>query len=439
MKQLRDYQQETLDNVYSSLKRGNKHIIVQSPPRSGKTIIMAEITKRSTAKNNRVLFFSHRKEINEQVEKTFSGWGVDMDLVDIFNVSTLAKRLDNYTEDYYSLVLVDEAHHIKAGNYIKILEKFKQATHLYFTGTPIRLSGEGFDDMADDIVLGKSVKWLQEKGFIAPFKYYSVKLIDDKKLKKRAGEYTKQSIMEASGTKIYGDVIDNYEKLGRSKQAIVYCATVEQAHEMARQFRDNGYTAESVDGKTDKDTRARIMQQFRDKEIRILLNCELFTEGVDLPDVDVCIQLRPTASLSLFLQFAMRSLNPREGKEAIIIDHVGNVLKHGLPNDDREWSLKASKTGKKKIDDSLPVRECPTCFSVWDSSLGRVCPYCSTEIPLTITEIEEIKEAELMEYVATVNKPSELSTVKELHAYAKLKGYKPGWAYMQQKKRNIWK
>ena len=90
------------------------------------------------------------------------------------------------------------------------------------------------------------------------------------------------------------------------------------------------------------------MQAFRDGELTIMVNCELFTEGIDLPNVDVCIMLRPTQSLSLYLQFAMRALNPREGKTAIIIDHVGNIDRHGLPNADREWSLKGINKTKKK-------------------------------------------------------------------------------------------
>ena len=94
------------------------------------------------------------------------------------------------------------------------------------------------------------------------------------------------------------------------------------------------------------------MQAFRNGEITIMVNVNLFTEGIDLPNVDVCIMLRPTASLSLYLQFAMRPLESQRGKRAILIDHVGNHLRHGLPNDDRDWKLTGLSKTKKPAEKS---------------------------------------------------------------------------------------
>ena len=134
---LRDYQRELITDIIESMKRGNRKIMVQSPPRSGKTVVMAYIAKNATDKNKKVLFFSHRKEINEQVVETFKRGGVNLDNVTIGTVGSLVKKLDKLPK--FDVILVDEAHHIKAKQYQTILTFFKDATQLFFTGTPILL------------------------------------------------------------------------------------------------------------------------------------------------------------------------------------------------------------------------------------------------------------------------------------------------------------
>lgn len=426
------------------MRRGNRKIMVQSPPRSGKTVVMAYIAKNATDKNKKVLFFSHRKEINEQVIATFERGGVNLDNVTIGTVGSLVRKLDKLPN--FDVILVDEAHHIKAKQYQTILKHFKDATQLFFTGTPIRLDGAGFHDLADDLVEGKSVKWLQENGNIAPFKYYAPSLVDTTRLKKRAGEFTKASIDESMKRVIYGDVIAHYEKLAKGKQAIIYTHSVEASESVSNAFKNAGYSSIAISGKTPPETRERAMRAFRDGELKTMVNCELFTEGIDLPNVDVCIMLRPTQSLSLYLQFAMRALNPRDGKTAIIIDHVGNVDRHGLPNADRDWSLKGIDKTKKKTKLGEPTtRTCDDCYATfW--SVERICPICGHENKPTKEEIEIIREIQLEERrqevaskVETFVASDQCRTVEELKEFAKQHGYKPGWVYHQQKNRNIWR
>ena len=441
---LRDYQKGLITDIIESMKRGNRKIMVQSPPRSGKTVVMAYIAKNATDKNKKVLFFSHRKEINEQVIATFERGGVNLDNVTIGTVGSLVKKLDKLPK--FDVILVDEAHHIKAKQYQTILTYFKDATQLFFTGTPIRLDGAGFHDLAEDLVKGKSVKWLQENGNIAPFKYYAPSLIDTTNLKKRGGEFTKKSVDDTMKRVIYGDVIRHYEKLAKGKQAIVYTHSVEASESVSNAFNEHGYSSIAISGKTPPEARERAMRAFRDGKLTIMVNCELFTEGIDLPNVDVCIMLRPTQSLSLYLQFAMRALNPREGKTAIIIDHVGNVDRHGLPNDDREWSLSGVSKQKQKAKLGEPItRTCDECYATFWSA-ERICPLCGHENQPTKEEIEILREIELEERRQAINDKVETfvtsdqcQTIAELQAFAKQHGYKPGWVFIQQKKRNIWR
>lgn len=443
---LRDYQEELVDGIKQSMIAGNHSIIVQSPPRSGKTVVMAHIAKGATDKNNKVLFFSHRKEINEQVYKTFENNEVNMNLVTIGGVQSLVRKLDKLDEP--TIILIDEAHHSKATSYKKIIDYFPNAYKLLFTGTPIRLDGSGFDDIAEAIVLGKSVKWLQEHGRIAPFKYYAPLMINESALKKRAGEFTKGSVDETMKTVIYGDVIKHYEKLAKGKQAIVYTHSVEVSENVSKAFNEAGYNSIAVSGKTPREARETAMRAFRNGDLKIMVNCELFTEGIDLPNVDVCIMLRPTQSLSLYLQFAMRALNPREGKTAIIIDHVGNVERFGLPNQDREWSLQGIVKKKQTAKIGEPtVRVCEKCFATFWSS-ERTCPDCGFTNPPTAKEIEIMREAELTEIneqiqqkikkrVETYITADMCRNMDELKEYRDQHGYKNGWVWYMAKKIGI--
>ncbi len=425
---------------------GNHSIIVQSPPRSGKTVVMAHIAKGATDKGNKVLFFSHRKEINEQVYKTFEANDVNMELVTIGGVQSLVRKLDKLPKP--TIILIDEAHHSKASSYKKIIDYFPNAYKLLFTGTPVRLDGSGFDDIAEAIVLGKSVKWLQEHGRIAPFKYYAPLMINESALKKRAGEFTKGSVDETMKTVIYGDVIKHYEKLAKGKQAIVYTHSVEVSENVSKAFNEAGYNSIAVSGKTPREARETAMRAFRNGDLKIMVNCELFTEGIDLPNVDVCIMLRPTQSLSLYLQFAMRALNPREGKTAIIIDHVGNVERFGLPNQDREWSLQGIVKKKQTAKIGEPtVRVCEKCFATFWSS-ERTCPDCGFTNPPTAKEIEIMREAELTEIneqkqqkikkrVETYITADMCRNMDELKEYRDQHGYKNGWVWYMAKKIGI--
>ena len=443
---LRDYQEELVNGIKQSMIAGNHSIIVQSPPRSGKTVVMAHIAKGATDKGNKVLFFSHRKEINEQVYKTFESNNVNMDLVIIGGVQSLVRKLDKLDEP--TIILIDEAHHSKATSYKRIIDHFPNAYKLLFTGTPIRLDGSGFDDIAEDIILGKSVKWLQEHGRIALFKYYAPLMIDMSRLKKRAGEFTKGSVDETMKTVIYGDVIKHYEKLAKGKQAIVYTHSVEASENVSKAFNEVGYNSIAVSGKTPREAREAAMQAFRNGDLKIMVNCELFTEGIDLPNVDVCIMLRPTQSLSLYLQFAMRALNPREGKTAIIIDHVGNVERFGLPNQDREWSLQGIVKKKQTAKIGEPtVRVCEKCFATFWSS-ERTCPGCGFTNQPTAKEIEIMREAELAEIdeqkqqkikkqVQTYVSPDMCRNIDELKEYRDQHGYKNGWVWYMAKKIGI--
>lgn len=454
MFRLRDYQLSTINKIYKSFDRGHRSIIVQQPPRTGKTVIMAEIARRATNKGNRILFVVHRKEIVDQVIRTFKAQDVDMKLANIGMVQTITRHVDKLKPP--SIIFVDEGHHALAKSYRRILDSFPNALKLLFTATPYRLNGEGFEEVADDLILGNSIKQLIKDGFLAPVDYYAPVQLDTSQLKiKRNGEFDEKSIEEAFKPKVYGNAVKTFKKLGGSKQAIAYTYNVTSAERLASELNGNGVVAKAVSGKTPKDERDSIINDYRNGKIQVVTNAELFTEGLDLPNVDVVIMLRPTQSLSLYLQFAMRCMNPRKGKTAIIIDHVGNVNRFGLPTEPHNWTLEGSKKGSKKGSSEAvkPVTVCPKCFSTFYRK-GDTCPFCGAELAeekvLDVVEdakLEKVKEERLRKAKLIMNdsltmkiadkKPKDLKSYEEIKAYGKFKGYKPGWVFFYAKKRGF--
>ena len=195
---LRDYQEELLNGVYESMSKGNKNIMVQSPAGSGKSVTMSEVARRAAEKGNRVLFIVHRRELVSQIKGTFIANDVNMELCHVGMVQTVANRIKNGKEPIPAIILVDEAHHSLAKTYVNIFESFPNAFVYGFTATPYRLSNKGFTDVFDELILGKSVQWLIDNERLAPFKYYSVNLMDSDILTHNStGDFNNDSITKA--------------------------------------------------------------------------------------------------------------------------------------------------------------------------------------------------------------------------------------------------
>ena len=190
-----------------------------------------------------------------------------------------------------------------------------------------RLDGKPLD-LFDTIVSGISANELIKKGAISPYLYYAPDLnIDFSQIKKTAGDFNNQQLGEVmSAKKIYGDVLKYYKKLASGKQGICYCVNVEHSKQVCEMFNENNVLARHIDAHTSEKEREEVLQDFKDGKFKILCNCNLISEGITLPSADVCLLLRPTLSLTLFIQQACRTLTPNTNKIAIIIDFVNNIL-----------------------------------------------------------------------------------------------------------------
>lgn len=436
--ELRPYQSKLIDDIRTSICNGNNSVVAVLGCGGGKSVIQGSIAKSSTDKGNQVLFLVHRKELCKQIENTFRSLGVNMAWCDVMMVQTASRRLDSLPD--YDLIITDECHHSTANTYKKIYDHYSNVTRLGFTATPIRLNRGGLGEVYTDLITSVSTRWLIDNGYLAPYKYYSVKLADTSNLHTVAGEFKQDEVQQLMENKeIYGDTVKQWKRLAEGKKTIVYCASVEASKMTAERFISEGYSCVAIDGKTPQNERENAMVRFRSGEITVLCNCELFGEGLDVPDCECVVLLRPTQSLTLHIQQSMRSMRYKPNKTAIIIDHVGNCYRHGLPDDEREWSLEP----KHKQENIVKIRECKNCFAVYPPTMSK-CPYCGAEatheirktdrktVEVDLVELkrtEEIKNANYDELKA--------ETWEDVVKIQKTRGYHFRWCFRYAKLHDI--
>ncbi|HAK1629169.1 TPA: DEAD/DEAH box helicase [Listeria monocytogenes] len=407
---------------------------------AGKSVILSEIIRMTTRNKNNVLFLVHRKELIDQIRNTLTMNDVDMNFVNLGMVQTVVRRLEKTSEP--ALIIIDESHHVLANSYKKIINHFSNAKVVGFTATPVRINGGGLGDINDMLIEKVNVKWLIENQFLAPYKYFAPEIVQTETLEiKRTGEFDMTGLDDQFNKRmIWGDVIKHYQKLANGEQAILYASSLYQSEKMAMSFASVGITSAHIDGKTPKSIRDDIIQRFREGEIKVLCNLDLIGEGFDVPDCSTVIMLRPTQSLSLYIQQSMRGMRYRTGKTAIIIDHVGNVNRFGLPDMERKWSLEAKK-GSNSNKAEAPVKICPDCFMTVLSTNIK-CSHCGHEFKVEVKPMQVDEAAELQEITEAVFKvnyssPDECKNMKELYEYAKEHNYKNGWAFHQGKARGF--
>ena len=290
-------------------------------------------------------------------------------------------------------------------------------------------------------MLGPSAQWLVEQGWLAKPRVFSWPIASGSegklyKLKRRMGEFDLEQAAQAFGGRAaVGDAVSHYRRRLYPGTAICFCCTIEHAEQMAQAFRRGGIRAASVSGSTPADARKRLIAALGSGELQVLTSCMLISEGTDIPSVGGAILMRPTASLSLYLQMVGRALRPAPGKpEAVILDHVGNVHRHGPPTDERPWTL-AGRRRRQAV--SLPIKDCPYCFCSCASS-AEVCPDCGHLFLIETRDeprrgLQQLK-GDLVEIASTqttrCQPPSAgCRTLEQLLRREQERGYRRGWAH----------
>jgi len=446
---LRAYQEQAINDLRSGMQQGAKAPLLCLPTGGGKTVILATIAAQAAAKGRQVLILVHRRELIHQTASKLQWVGLDHGIiaaghpatdhaVQVASVQTLVRRMAGMAWSP-SLVIIDEAHHAAAGSWRQILEHWPNAYRLGVTATPCRLDGRGLGEAFDQLVVGPSVADLVFWGFLSAARIYAPPVVADLSgIRRRAGDYANdQAAAAMDRPTVTGDAIAHYQRLAAGQQAIAFCCNVTHAVSVCDAFKTSGISAALLLGNTtDRD---QVVAQYAAGITRVLVTVDVVSEGFDVPAASCAILLRPTQSLGLYLQQVGRVLRPAPGKtHALILDHVGNVTRHGFPDDPRQWSL-AEGVVRSRETAAPSVRTCPQCYAAFKPQ--PICPVCgahcapirSTKIRQIMGELKELKREQVQQRIAERDRAKRerqaARTLPQLLALAKERGYSPGWAY----------
>jgi len=416
---LRDYQLSLIHQLRSSFKSYNR-ILTVLPTGAGKTEIFCEIASRIRSNGKSVQVLVHRRELLQQTPDP--------------SVTTI----QSWKPDKTDIIIVDEAHHVCAKTWLEKLSNCRCI--LGFTATPQRLDGSGLNVLFDNMVIGLNTRELIKKGWLSTYKVFSPPGGPNvKSVHLKHGDYNRKELTQAvCEPGVVAAAVKNWQHFAEGRQTIAFCASLAHMNLIAKKLRKAGISCDTVDGRLPKTKRDSVIQRFRSGEIKILLSVDLISEGFDVPTCDCVLLLRPTRSLCLHLQQVGRALRP-SNQHAVILDAAGNSERHGLPDDDRYWSLEG--VTKQKTNTRIAIRNCPNCYAAHKPHL-KVCPYCGfihsvesripSEKDILLEEIDQKSAHKIksFEYRQMLKRQvDQARTEAELQHIAHQRGYKPGWVY----------
>lgn len=444
---LRPYQRAAIDRVRDCARRGVRRILLVAPTGSGKTTVASELIRQTVARGSRALFIAHRRELITQAYRRLLDFGLPPGEVGVIMSTDPRRRpgarvqvasidtLRNRSKPRADLVIVDECHRALARSYRDLAEHYRDAVQLGLTATPYRADGKGLDDAYDELVQVASPRELIDEGFLVEPRVFTVPpsaLPDLSAVRVRGGDYDKRALEGAVDQRaLVGNLVEHWRRYADGVRTVVFATSVAHSKHIDERFREAGVASEHLDGETPTVDRDAILARLDAGTTRVVCSVGTLQEGWDQPSVKCAILARPTKSTGLYLQMAGRILRPFEGQQAIILDHAGCVMEHGLPQDDRELTLEGARKKRKGGGPSEPpAKTCPECFAVLAISV-RVCPECGATLSVVSDDVQETPD-ELVEVT-----PDDVRRLEweRLTATAALRGYKEGWAVHRYRER----
>jgi superfamily II DNA or RNA helicase len=362
---LRDYQERAVNWARDAFVRGRRSVLLVSPTGSGKGTIAAHVMLRATERDSRCLFVVHRVEIVRDVAQRLMRAGcTDLcvwsrgERVGSPSASIHVAAIQTLTAGDVrpdaNLIVWDEAHHCVASTYLALRASYPQAIHLLLTATPERSDRTALGDVAEELYVVASVRELTEQGHLVPIDTIAP---------------------PSKGDELAMDPLDAIRQYGEGRQAVVFADSVSHAKDLAARFGERGA---AIDGSTKKEIRDATLARFARGELDAVFNWGVLTEGWDCPSAKICVLARGAGSAAVLMQIAGRILRPDgSGRRALLVDLCGSVHVHGLPDEDRVFSLTGKAIGAAKI---ASPWTCKTCWCVLRSR-PEACPRCGEVAP----------------------------------------------------------
>ena len=455
MIELRPYQEKAISDVYAAL-REHMRVGLMVPTGGGKTIIAAEIVRHAIENGRRVMFMVDRLPLIDQTSSAFDHYGIDHGIVQanhwryrphlpvqVCSIQTIARRHNIPDAD---LIIVDEFHTQYESLY-RLMDRWNAVKFLGLSATPFT---KGLGKKWEKLIVPITTKELIEQGYLVPFRCYGAQVPDLKGVSTSAGDYNqKQLATRVNQRAIVADVVHTWKRLGENRKTICFAVDIAHAESLMEEFNAHGIPAGMVHSYQSDEERQRNMDWFINGDMRVMCNVDVLTKGFDHPAASCLIMARPTKSLTVHIQMIGRVLRTAPGKkDALILDHGGNILRLGFPTDPLPTKLHTGEKGKqgRKKDEGKKASKCPSCGLL--KEIGQhVCPQCGfapekqprvAVIDGRLVELEHKKE----------NKPKKVSeySKQEKRAFYQMllhiaiqRGYKRGWAaYAYKAKFGSW-
>jgi DNA repair protein RadD len=452
---LRDYQVQVIAQIEEEVTAGKRRPLLVAPTGAGKTVIAGACIAKEAARGRRVLFLAHRRELIQQASTKLYAVGIEHGIiqagiptrpserVQVASIQTLhARAIRGSAMDMppADLVVVDEAHHVRARSYRQILDAYPEAMILGMTATPCRSDGRGLGNVFDVIVECPSVPELIAGGYLVPTRVYAPTQPELKGIKVERGDYVEKQLAECMDrAQLVGDIVTNWHRLAERRKTVVFATGVAHSVHLRDEFRRSGVWAEHIDGSTPIEERDAILAKLAAGTVEVVTNAMVLTEGWDSPEVSCLIIARPTKHMGLYRQMVGRALRPAAGKaDALILDHAGAIFEHGFVEEPVIWTLSEDRRAANPVQASRALfrapalTTCPECSAVRFE--GRPCPACGWRPqpkPQAFDVVDgDLGQVDRQRRVANQN----YGDAEKRHFNAQLlyiareRGYKPGWA-----------
>jgi superfamily II DNA or RNA helicase len=448
---LREYQEKAIYKLRRGFSEGHKHQVLQLATGGGKTHIAAEIVKSALSKGHRIWFVVDNLELVDQTIRVFEEHGLDVGViqgkhektdylkkVQVVTAQTATRRwhiLHKMEEFRPTFFLVDECHCIHKGHR-EIKDLFPDCPVIGLSATPW---ATGMGDLYSNLVIGATTKSLISEDYLCNYEAYAPSTPDMKGVHVQAGDYKPDELdRKVNNKKIVGSVVDTWLDKGENRQTIVFAVNIAHSEALCEEFISRGVACEHVDGYTDKETRAEIISDFKDGKVNVLCSVGVLTKGFDAPTATCLVIARPTKSLMLHIQMMGRVLRKSPcGRDALILDHSGNIARLGFPDDDMPDTLnddskdqiqKKKDEKERELKAPKPCQQCSCLHSEFK------CPACGF-VPVKHHGVEEVKgelvkieQSALKKRNAETSKADKQAFYSAALSHAKEKGYRMGWA-----------
>lgn len=424
---LRPYQQRAIDDTRAHVAAGRQRVLLVAPTGAGKTVVAVGLIERALARGRRVIMVAHRRELirqpyerllaaglaPEQVgvilagvgaggrhcDAAADGWGAARARpeapVQVAGIDTLRRRELPQAD----IVIIDEAHRTLAASYRWLCDQYPDAVVLGLTATPVRSDRHGLGEIYQAMVVVASYAELVAEGHLVAPRVFSTRALPDLTSVRIRGEDYAQDQLAAACDRaaLVGDVVEHWQRLAAGRPTLAFGVGIEHSTHLRAAFTAARIAAVHVDGTTPTAEREAAWRGLADGSVAVVCNCDVASEGLDVPAVKCVISARPTASLRIWLQQCGRGSRPYEGQEYVILDHAGNALRHGLPQEDRVWSLEGRKARTGAARPRPVCWRCEECDGV-SRLASRICEHCGAARPAR--EAPEWQPGELIEIAA---------------------------------------